>query len=96
MSDVIETGFLSMSNFVFFHFEAFGAASLVGLSNALLAVTAYASEAFSTEWIASWPCTSSGVDLDVLFSECVMGTKETLNGCFLILFTEIYHCSCAV
>ena len=96
MGDVVEAGLLSMGNFVFFHFEAFGAASFIGLSDALLAVAADSGKAFTTERKASWSCTSGGVNLDVVLLERVMGAKETCDGCFLILFTEIYHSSCAV
>jgi hypothetical protein len=85
-----------MCSFVAGLFEAFGAASLVGLSNALLAVAADASEAFAAERIASWSCARAGVDLDVLLSEPVMGVKETLDDDFTPLFPELYHRSGAV
>jgi len=85
-----------MGGFVVRLLEAFGAASLVGLSDALLAVAADASEAFAAERIASWSCTRAGVDLDVALSELVMGVKETLDGWLPPLLPELYHRSGAV
>jgi len=85
-----------MRSFVAGLLEAFGATSLVGLSDALLAVAADASEAFAAERIASWSSTRAGVDLDVALSEPVVGVKETVDGWLSPRFLERYHRSGAV
>ena len=76
----IEASLVFMSCFVEGLIETFSAASLIGLSNAFLAVAADSGKAFTTERKASWSCTSGGVNLDVVLLECVMGAKETCNG----------------
>ena len=76
----IEAGLVFMSCFVDGLIETFSTASLIGLSDALLAVAADSGKAFTTERKASWSCTSGGVNLHVVLLERVMGSKETCDG----------------
>lgn len=62
MGDGVKAGLGGMGGFVVRYLVAFGAASLVRVANALLAVVADASEAFATEGIASWSSAGGGFE----------------------------------